>query len=190
MMLRDGRWALAAAAVILTLVSVPVVGAKADGKPPVVAVVDLQLILHESTAGKAVQKAIESQGEIFHREISAQEEKLRQGQQDLERQHAALSEDAFAKKRRDFEKQVADYQRDAQARQKALQQGDTEASRTILGAINDILGTLAREKGINLVLPRPAVVFADTDLDVTQEVLSRLNSKLPSVAVNIPSVRK
>jgi Skp family chaperone for outer membrane proteins len=169
---------------------VPVVGAKADGKPPVVAVVDLQLILHESTAGKAVQKAIESQGEIFHREISAQEEKLRQGQQDLERQHAALSEDAFAKKRRDFEKQVADYQRDAQARQKALQQGDTEASRTILGAINDILGTLAREKGINLVLPRPAVVFADTDLDVTQEVLSRLNSKLPSVAVNIPSVRK
>ncbi len=190
MTLQSVRWALAAAAVGLTLVAVPVSGAKADAKPPVVAIVDIQFILHESTAGKAVQKGLESQGEIFHREIAAEEDKLRQGQQDLERQHASLTEEAFTKKRRDFEKQVADYQRDLQARQKALQQGEAEAQRTILGAINEVLGGLAHEKSIDLVLARPAVFYADPELDVTQEVLGRLNRKLPTVTVNIPSVKK
>ena len=190
MTLQSVRWGLAAVAVVLTLVLVPGDGAKAGGKAPVVAIVDIQLILHESTAGKAVQKALESQSEVFHREITAEEDKLRQGQQELERQHASLSEDAFAKKRRDFEKQVADYQRDLQARQKALQQGEADAQRTIIGAITDVVGSLALEKEINLVLQRPAVFYADAELDVTQEVLGLLNRKLPSVTVNIPSVRK
>ena len=190
MMLQSTRWALAAATVGFALVLAPVSGAKADGKSPVVAIADIQLVLHESTAGKAVQKGLENQGEIFHREIAAQEDKLRQGQQELERQHASLSEDAFAKKRRDFEKQVTDYQRDLQARQKALQQGEADAQRTIIGAINEIISDLARDKGLDLVLQRPAVFYAGPDLDVTQEVLSRLNRKLPSVTVNIPPIKK
>ncbi len=187
MMLRNVGWA--AVAIALAVVAVPS-GAKADLKPPVVAVVDIQMLYRESAAGKGVQKTLESQGEAFHREMAAQEDKLRQTQQELERQHGNLSEEAFNKKRRDFEKQVADYQRDTQARQKAMQQGETEAQRAIFGAISEILAGLAHDKGINLVLPKPAVLFADPDLDFTPLVLDQLNHKLPSVVVNIPSIKK
>ncbi len=177
--------AAVAVAAALALVSVPVAGARAELKPPVVAVVDFQLILHESSAGKVAQKAIETQRDAYAKEISGQEEKLRQTEQDLGRQRGSLSEEAFTKKRRDFEKQVNDFQRDVQARQKALQQGEGDALRVIQGAVNDIVTSLAGERGLNLVLPKNVVPFSDPNLDMTQEVLDRLNRKLPSVAVNI-----
>ena len=71
-----------------------------------------------------------------------------------------------------------------------MQQGEADAQRTIIGAINEIISDLARDKGLDLVLQRPAVFYAGPDLDVTQEVLSRLNRKLPSVTVNIPPIKK
>jgi Skp family chaperone for outer membrane proteins len=174
----------------LALLAVPVAGARAELKNPVIAIVDVQAIVQQSTAGKGIQKAIEGQREAANHEFSGQEDKLRQGEQELARQRGVLSEEAFGKKRRDFEKQVADFQREVQGRQKAIEQGYNEAVHTLLGSVMEAVAGLAREQGITLVLSKQQVIMSETSMDLTQVVLDRVNQKLPSVPVKSPAGRK
>lgn len=191
MMLREIRRALivVGCAAAVMFVGAPA-GARAELKPPVIAVVDVQYLLHESTAGKGVQKAIESQRETYGKEISGQEEKLRHAEQELARQRGTLSEEAFGKKRHDFEKQVMDFQRDVQARQKSIDQGLNEAMRTLQNTTIEVIAGLVQERGINLVLSKQQVVIVEKTMDLTQEVMEKLNQKLPSVSVKIPPPKR
>jgi len=190
MIVRNVRRALVAGFAIAALMATAPGGARAELKPPVIAVVDVQFILHESTAGKAIQKAIESQREAYAKEISGQEEKLRQADQDLARQHGVLSEDAFGKKRHEFEKQVMDFQRDVQARQKSIDQGFNEAMHTLQNSTVEVIAGMVQERGINMVVSKQQVVIVEKTMDLTQEVLDRLNAKLPSVSVKIPPPKR
>jgi Skp family chaperone for outer membrane proteins len=168
---------------------VPVV-AQAELKPPVIAVVDVPFILQESSAGKSIQKAIQAQREVYSKEIAAQEEKLRSAEQELGKQRAVLSQEAFAKKRRDFEKQIADVQREVQSRSRNLEQAFNESTRTVQGSLFEIIAAMVQDQGINMVLNKHQVVLVEKGMDLTQEVLERLNKKLPQVAVKIPPIKK
>ncbi|MEI8393130.1 MAG: OmpH family outer membrane protein [Rhodospirillaceae bacterium] len=180
---------VATAAAVAFAVTVPTGQARADMKTPVIAVVDVQYILHESSAGKGIENEFKRQRESLSKELSGREERLRQGEQELARQRSSLSEDAFGKKRRDFEKQVMDFQREAQGRQKAIDQGVNEAGRTLQGALLEVVAAMAEESGVNLVLTKQQVVIVEKTMEITKEALERLNRKMPSVAVKIPSSR-
>ena len=190
MMLRNVRWAVAAAMAAVALVVVPVGGARAELKPPVVAVVDIQFILHESSAGKGVLREISEQEEKLRKVVESQRATFAQTDQELARQRSVLSEEAFTKKRHDFEKQVMDSQRDIEAKKKSIDQGINEAMVALQKATFEIIAGMAQERGINMVVQRQQVVIADKTMDMTQEVLDRLNSKLSSVPVKIPPVKK
>lgn len=161
-------------------------GPGATAKAPIIVVVDVQKILQDSTASKGIQQAVESQRDIYQKEISALEDKLRNGEAELRKQQTVLSPDAFANKRRDFEKQVADVQRTVQNRKRALDTALNEAMGQVQKNMVDIIADVARGQSANLVLARHQVVLVDTQLDVTDIVLERLNKKLPTVAVSIP----
>jgi len=166
------------------------VTARAEIKAPVIAVVDVQLILQESSAGKSIQKAIDSQREVYTKEIAAQEEKLRSAEQELAKQRGVLSQEAFAKKRQDFEKQIADLQRDVQNRKRSIDQAFNESMRTVQSALFEIIAAMAQEQGVNLVLFKHQVIMVEKSMDLTHEVLDKLNKKLPQLSVKIPPIKK
>jgi len=154
--------------------------------PPVIAVVDVQRILQESTAAKSVQTAIEAQRDAYQKEISALEDKLRGAEQDLVKQKTVLSPDAFNKRQTDFQKQVADLQRTVQTRKRALDQALDNAMVQVQKAMVDIVGEVAMEKGANMVLARHQFIIHATIYDQTDIVLKRLNERLPKVDVVVP----
>lgn len=153
---------------------------------PVIAVVDVQRILQESTAAKSVQTAIEAQRDAYQKEISALEGKLRSAEQDLVKQKTVLSPDAFNKRQTDFQKQVADLQRTVQTRKRALDQALDNAMVQVQKAMVDIVGEVAMEKGANMVLARHQFIIHATVYDQTDTVLKRLNERLPKVEVVVP----
>ncbi|CAK0762849.1 outer membrane protein [uncultured Gammaproteobacteria bacterium] len=178
---------LAGVAVVVAAMTAAATGqAGAQIKSPVVAVVDVQLILQESKAAQSIQKAATAQAEAYGKEIAPQEEKLRVADQELARLRTTLSQDAFAAKRRDFEKQIAEVQRNVQTRQRNLEQAVNEARQTLLKAMNEIIGEVAREKEVNLVLLKHVTMTFDNSADLTLAVLEKLNVKLPQVAIKIP----
>ncbi|HYG88250.1 MAG TPA: OmpH family outer membrane protein [Azospirillum sp.] len=155
-------------------------------KAPVVAVVDVQRVMQESTASKGIQKTIESQRDTYQKEIQTLEDKLQNAESELRKQQTVLAPDAFAAKRRDFEKQVADVQRTVQARKRTLDTAFNDAMGHVQKTMLDIVQSIADERGANVVIPRNLLVLFASNLDVTDTVLERLNKQLPAVAVTIP----
>ena len=51
----------------------------------------------------------------------------------------------------------------------------------------DVIAEIAAERKANLVLTRAAVLFEAGGLDITAEVVKRLDTKLPALAVNLPA---
>jgi hypothetical protein len=73
-----------------------------------------------------------------------------------------------------------------QERQEALSKAQKDAIDVVGDNIKDIVQQLAAERHIGMVLGRNAVLsMADKNTDITDDVVQRLNTKLPAVTVTV-----
>ena len=90
---------------------------------------------------------------------------------------------AFEAKVKAFREKAAKEQRAWQDKKVALNKSTAEALDTIQKSLIDIVKQVAAEKKLNLVISSAQVLHSDASLDITDEVLKRLDAKLPTVAV-------
>lgn len=160
-------------------------GLATELKAPLIAVVDVQYVLQNAAATRSIQQAIESQREVYAREIAAQERSLRDAEQELREQESRLAPDEFHQRRRDFEQRVAAVQRAVQERKGDLDRVFNSAMGTVREQLLQTVADVARETGATVVLSKQMVVIMEKSLDLTETVLSRLNERLPTVAVDL-----
>ncbi|MBT7293040.1 MAG: OmpH family outer membrane protein, partial [Rhodospirillaceae bacterium] len=94
-----------------------------------------------------------------------------------------LSPEAYAKRRRDFEGDVATVQRIVADRRRELDQAYAGGVRLLQVEISKIIGEIAEEKGITLVLPQAQTLYVDKELRISREVLKRLDERLPDLTL-------
>jgi len=152
---------------------------------PQIAVLDVALIMRDSTAAAGVRSQMEKFQQQFQTEIGAQESALRQADQDLAQKKAVLSQEAFQQQAQEFQKKVTALGELVQKRKKQLDDAYGASMKQIQDALMDVVQAQMRESGVNVVLPRSMVVDVSKDMDITQETLKRLNQKLPSVKVAV-----
>jgi len=151
-----------------------------------IVICDVLLVLREARASQSIREQIDKQRASYQAEIAKQENELRAADQQLASQRAILAPEAFAQRRRDLEKRVGDAQQAVQGRRRSLDQAFTESMQRVEGNMIEVISEIARDKNYQVVLPKSQVVLVQTQLDITQEVLQRLNRKLTSVPVTIP----
>jgi len=166
-------------------VSAHALDAKGKMPAPIVAVVDVQKILEQSLAAKSVQKQLETRRSKFQSEIEGEENGLRQAEQELSKSRDQLAADIYADREQQLRQRFLVVERHVQARRKVLDQAFTDSMNAVRTALEDIVGALAKERGVNLVLVKQPVLWVDPPLDITDEVLARLNAKLPEVAIKM-----
>ncbi|MDA1071687.1 MAG: OmpH family outer membrane protein, partial [Proteobacteria bacterium] len=152
-------------------------------EPTVVAVVDLQHLMRASQAGQTIESQMESLRQSFADTVTQQEGVLRQEERDLQEQAALLAPDVLAERRRQFEEKVVELQRDVRNRQQGLEQTYAGGVGHVRQVIIDILTQMIEERGIDLVVPQTAVLVGTRTLDITDDVLARLDQELPSVTL-------
>jgi outer membrane protein len=153
-------------------------------QPVAVLVVDTQRVLQESKAGKMIQSQMQQQVSTYQKSLAKQDQDLAATQQDLQRQQSMLAQDAFAAKVKEFEQRVADASRRAQEAQQNLAESRNEAVDKVQTVMQQVIEGLTKERGANLILNRGAVVMFDLRMDVSDEVIKRLDEKLPAVTVS------
>jgi len=159
--------------------------ALADGNT--IAVVNIQKITTEAGAAKSVREQLESKYKAFQADISKREGQLQKEDQELGKQQSVLSKSAFDEKARTFRKKVTEVQKEAQSKKALLDNASARAWGEIQKTVTDIVADLAKEKGFLVAIssqsPTSQVLYADSSLDITDEVLKRLNQKLPKLDV-------
>lgn len=153
---------------------------------PVVAVIDIQAVLRDSAASRAIRSQIEKQWESYKQEITRQENELRAAEKELARQETLLAPEALRERRRSFEQRSGELQRNVQNRKRQLDGAFRKAMNTVQKSLGEVIEEVAKENGIKLVFLRSNLVFAVPDFDITKEIVERLNARLPSVSVQIP----
>jgi len=152
--------------------------------PPVVAaIIDYNKVMRESKAAKGIRDQIETRRKLYQDQIAKEEQKLDGVQKELAKQRGVLSTEAFGKKRDDFQKQVLGVQRMVQERRRQLDQVSAAAYNQVKSAMVQIATDLSTVRGFNVVLPSSTVLLYSPQIDLTDEVIRRVDAKLPSVKV-------
>lgn len=172
--------------VLLIVCSAGVPAVRAAEPAVVLAVVDIQLIMRESTAVRVLSKSIEERRDLYQAELSKTEKTLRDADQELARQRSIISAEAFTKKRRDLEKKVAALQRQVQERKRGLDRIFSRGMAQVQSELALIAKEIAEERGLDLIVSKAAVVIVKPKLDITAEALKRLNERLPKIAAPTP----
>jgi Skp family chaperone for outer membrane proteins len=152
-----------------------------------VMVVDVQALLQNSKSAKMVRQQIEQKRAEYAKEISHQEETLRQERDSLQRQQSSLSAEALNQKGREFQQKVNDLDRSVQSKRQALERSNADALEKIQEAMLKIITDIAKDRKANMVFQRSELVLFDQNFDVTDEVLRRLDEQLPTLTVNFVS---
>ena len=149
----------------------------------VAAVIDYQRILRDAAAARSIREQIEGRRKAYQEEISKEEQRLHEADKAFAKQRSVLTPEAFAEKRREFEQEVAEVQRLVQERRRALDDVSAAALNEVKKALIEVVTSIADERGFNLVLPSSEVLFFSRRIDLTEEVLAKLDAHLPDVRV-------
>ena len=149
-----------------------------------VMVVDVQALLQNSKAAKMVRDQIEAKRAEYAKEISHQEETLRQERDNLQKQQATLTAEQLNVKGREFQAKVNELDRDVQAKRQALERSNADALQKIQEVMVKIITDIAKDRHANLVFQRSELVLFDQGFDVTDQVLQKLDEQMPTMTVN------
>ncbi|NQV61870.1 MAG: OmpH family outer membrane protein [Alphaproteobacteria bacterium] len=162
-------------------------GARAEPMPKaVIAVLDYAKILQASDAAKDIRRQVKQYTESFRDVIQIEEHRLREIEAELKRQRDVSSPEAYEEKRQKFKSQVITAQRQGQDFRRNLDKTLKSATDELQGAIISIVKILTKEKGYTIVVDNSQVLIANSGLDITKEVMDRLNQKLRTVTVSKP----
>jgi outer membrane protein len=154
--------------------------ASADPAFPL-AVIDVRALLAKSEAGKSLQAQIDQRREAFQKDFSDTEARLQKTGQEIAAQRSSLSPEDFAKKKKAFEDDFAKAKKRLEDRKQGLDKAFMDSVGLLRSKIVSISSDLARERGYRLVMTRENMVVVDKGLDVTEEVMARMNKALPDV---------
>ena len=180
---------IAAAMVTVLIALAPARPLRAQTQPlpaPVILIVDLQQILQDAKAAKAVQAVINQEYSSYTKEVAQQEDELQKSRTELERQRTILAPDAFNTRARDLQQRYDELGQVVQGRRQSLQQSLNEAMVKVKNAALEVIADMVKERRANLVIEKQAVVFEADGMDVTADAVARLDQKLASVPVNLP----
>src|SRR5690606_41216362 len=170
------------------LVPVPATAQGGKVPPTVIAVIDGQRVNREAAALKNARQQLEQYRFNFQSEIAKEEEKLRAEEQELARQRSVVTPEVFEQRRQAFQAKVIDLQKRIQERSQSLEKMLNGVREQVTIQVIEILKGLAQERGFNMVLElAQGQIFIGDNIDISPEVLKRLDQRLPTVKVSLPS---
>ncbi|WP_172962332.1 OmpH family outer membrane protein [Hydrocarboniclastica marina] len=140
-----------------------------------VGVIDLRRAVFTSDDAQSFTESLQSQ-------FKGEEESIRKLQQEasamrdrLESDGAMMNESERNKAAREFEGKVREFNQRRQQLDQAVSEQRAQFLQKAQPEIDAALENILKERELDLILPREAVVFAKPELDLTDELIKRLN---------------
>jgi outer membrane protein len=144
-----------------------------------IAVVDVQKVVNESIIGKAAKNNLEGEIKKAKIKLSNLQSDFEKSRTDLEKQAGVLSDKALAERREGLVKKQRDAQKLFQDAQTQLAKKNEDEIRKVLEEIRSVVEDVADDREFEFVFEkdRQSVVFAADRIDITSEVIKRLDKK-------------
>jgi len=149
----------------------------AQNTPARVAVIDVQKVLTQSTAGKAAYDKLKKIQEDRVEKAKAMDEEMRKLDSDINTKKISLSEDKLA----EMQKQLADkrisMQRYAQDADREIGEARDRELQALEVKIKPVIDAIGKEMGIAMIFNKfeSGLVYASEAIDITDTVIKKFN---------------
>lgn len=154
---------------------------------PVIAVIDFAGVERQSVAWSSLKNQVESRRVAYQEQLGTQEKQLQAKGQELQAQKSILDPEVLKTREDELRRDVAQLRQQAVEVKKSLDKLYASARRQIRDALVVVVNEIAEERGLNLILNMSrqdqTVVYADNRLNISQEALDRLNSRIQTVSL-------
>ena len=148
-----------------------------------IAYLDMKFVLNNSKAGKGAQDFLQKSFKENQKKFSDTENALKKEENGLLAQKTILTKEEYQKKTDNLRKKVIDYQSQRRLSLEKITAQRAEARQKLLEILDPILKTYTEENNISLVIDKKDILVGNTDLDITNIIVKKLNKKLPSLSI-------
>ncbi len=150
---------------------------------PTIATINIDRISKEAKVVKNIAKQISAKRDKFQKGITKQEKKLEKEKDKLEAKKNVLSESALKKEQLKFFKKVEKLKKDATKKDKLLKKAYTTSIKKVNDIVGEVVNDIAKKRGLLVVLPSSQVVFSVKGIDITSQVVVKLDKKISKMKV-------
>lgn len=153
-------------------------------------VVDMSKVIKEAEAAKGIFNELEGRRKEYQTQIKKEEDTLGAAEKEILKLKQKLSKEEFEKKAREFETKIVNAQKGVQERKKTLDAAYGSSMHKLRGEAAKIISEIAKERGYSAVFTQEAVIMASESLDMTEEVIVRLNKSVKKIPVEWAEKKK
>jgi len=148
-----------------------------------IAIVDVRALLTDSKAAKSIQSQIKKKRDSFLKGLAKEEKELRGLEKALIESKDKVAPEEFTKKRKSFEEKLLKTRKGAEEERRNLEKAAAKASNQLRDEITKVVESVVKEKGYDLVLSAQNVVVGNNALNITKEVMVKLNKDVSKISV-------
>ena len=146
--------------------------------------IDMEKVFNESLAGKSLIDQLE----IIHKENLKEFEKIEKDLKNKEdsilAQKNIISEDEYDKRVFLLKKEIDNYKNMRNEKINLVSKKKVEGTKKLLNKINPILTDFSKKNDISVIMRKKDIVIAKTDLEITNEIIKLVNSKVKNINLN------
>lgn len=153
------------------------------------AFINIQRVAGESTEGKASTAKVQALNQQKVTQLNDLNKKLQADQAKLQQQSSVMSEAARGQLERDIDRQQKEIQRFTQDAQEEVQQLQQDLQNGFQGRLLPIIQQIVAERGLEILFSQndSGIVWADTALDLTNDVIKRFDAAAPAATSTAPT---
>jgi len=150
-----------------------------------IALVDLDGVIRNADANNRIRDLLDGQRTKFQEEFRAVEVDLQQSERDLLSRRDLMAKDEYDKLVTAFQARVAELQKDIQYKRQSIDNAYQKALSGIRSLAIEEVTKIAGEKKIDLILKRDSSVIFLPHLNISDEVLNRLNERTKDARIEV-----
>ena len=148
-----------------------------------IGVLDVEKIVKESSAMRDIQNKISKKQDEYQKEVTKKQNELEADQKRIENKKNVLSKEALEKETKTFEKKIDDLKSFVDKKQNSLKKASLDSMGKVNDKIKEIIADISKEKGLDAIIPASQALYYKDELDISDEVLKKLNKKITKVDV-------
>ena len=145
---------------------------------------DFKYILNQSEAGKKAQLSLKNKLDNGIKKIQKKEKTIQEEEKNIIKQKKVVSAEEYKKKVNDLRAKVSALQKERSSLLKSVAEERSKMRSELLKNLNPIIKDFMKEKNIRMVIDKKSMLLADEDLDITQDIMQKLNAKLKTIKLN------
>ncbi len=145
---------------------------------------DFNYILNESNAGKKAQTTLKNRLDSGIKSLNGKEKSIQESEKKLIQKKKIISAEEYKKEIQTLRASVAKLQKERSELINSIAKKKKKAKDELLKNLNPIIKDYMIEKKIRMVVNKKALVLADENLDITQDIIKIFNTKLKEIKLN------